>query len=87
MSVESVTNLLDRYKKLVLPKESVRKETVRLISNICGVYLPVDSIDVINGCVYIHGSTDLKKNISKNKKTLLEEFSNIFGVQAPKDIC
>ena len=86
MSIEHVNHFLDRYKKIVTPNNSLQKEVSRLVNTLCNTYLPTDAVEIIDSCIYIHSSPDIKKTITRNKKKFLEELQMHFGEQTPKDI-
>lgn len=81
-----ISSLLDRFRRLKAPNESVRKEIQKLIKGNFGEEVSLKDIKVVKNKVHLNVSGVLRSEIFLNKEKLLKELVISLNKEAPKDI-
>ena len=82
-------DLIDRYlknKNITPPDETIRKAFVEIVKKRLKIILEFKDITIRNFVVYIKTSPTIKSEIFMNKRGVLEELKQEFGLKAPLDI-
>lgn len=75
--------LLARYTHLKRPDETVRVAVSKAIWSVVGVSVPVESISVRNGVVYISSHSTLKSEMAIHQKKIIEELKTLLKEDVP----
>ena len=86
MSFDSVTSFLDRFKKITLPDESVRKTTSVVLKEVVGVNVDISQISVERESLRIKNNSLIKSEIFLHKEQILQSLKEKLGDHAPKNI-
>ncbi len=78
-----IQGLLERYKNLRRPDETVRLAVQRLLKELCGVAVGVEDIELRRGVVHIRAHPVLKTEIALVQKKLLKRLKEEMGESAP----
>jgi len=82
----SISSLLERYKHLRPPNESVRKAVVEILARECKAEITIDNVAVKNKIVYLTLGSSAKMEVFFKKKKILEELKGLLGEECPTDI-
>lgn len=74
--MQNISNLLERFKKIKIPNETVRKEILEIIKYTTGADVDFKNISVKEGIVYIKLAGAAKSEIFLNKKKILERIKS-----------
>ena len=86
MSFDPILSFFDKFKKITLPDESIRKTTSTVLKEIVGVDINISQISVEGGNLRIKNNPLVKSEIFLHKEQILQALKDRFGKQAPKDI-
>ncbi len=81
-----INKFLGRYAHLAPPDLALREAVSKLLSEECGITIPVSKISYKNTIVFVDGSPLLKGELFLRKEALLAALTKEFGAKAPKDI-
>jgi hypothetical protein len=85
--LNTLTALLDRYKHIRPPDETVRICVVDFFKTECGADVDISNISVNRGIVYVNNvEAALKNELFIKKRLFLGELKRALGDKAPKDI-
>lgn len=68
-----LTDLLDQYKELRPPNDTIRRECIVVLQNTCNVTIPFEHVRFDNGTIYITAHPSVKNHIYMNKHRILKE--------------
>ena len=86
MSFDSITSFFDRFKKITLPDESVRKTASEVLKEVIGVDIDISCISVEGSVLRIKNNSFIKSEIFLHKEKILQSLKEKLGDQAPKNI-
>ena len=86
MSFDPVTSFFDRFKKITLPDETVRKTTAVVLKEVVGVNVDISQISMERGNLRIKNNALVKSEIFLHKEQILQSLKEKLGDQAPKNI-
>ena len=86
MSFDPITSFFNRFKKITLPDESVRKTTATVLKEVVGVNVDISQVSVERGNLRIKSNSLIKSEIFLHKEQILQSLKEKLGDQAPKNI-
>jgi hypothetical protein len=82
----SISLLLDRFKNLRIPNESLRKEVQIVLKNIFDEEVGLDDIKIVKGTVHLNIDGPLRSEVLLRKEEILKDLENSLGEKTPKNI-
>lgn len=82
----SISLLLDRFKNLRIPNESLRKEVQTILKKNFDEDVSLDSIKVVKGVVHLNIDGPLRSEILLRKEDILKDLEGFLGQGSPKNI-
>lgn len=86
MSFDPIASFFDRFKKITLPDESVRRTTTEVLKKVIGVNVDISQISVERENLRIKDNSLIKSEIFLHKEQILQILKEKLGDQAPKNI-
>ncbi len=86
MSFDPVTSFFDRFKKITLPDETVRRTTTEVLKKTIGVSVNISQVSVVGESLRIKSNSFIKSEIFLHKEQILQILKEKLGDQAPKNI-
>lgn len=86
MSFDPIISFFDRFKKITLPNESVRRTTSEVLKEVLGVNVDISQISVERRDLKIKSNSFIKSEIFLHKEQILQSLKEKLGEQAPKNI-
>lgn len=86
MSFDPITSFFDKFKKITLPNETVRKKTSDVLHKVININIGISCISVENNIVRVKKNSLIKSEIFLNKEQILKCLKEELGDQAPEDI-
>ncbi len=82
-----IKKILDnKLKKFSLPDESLKKEVIKTIKDVCGIEVKKEEINFIRGIVYLKVPQNIKTEIFIKRVYILKNLADSLGGKSPKDI-
>ena len=79
--MKTINSLLDRFKKIQVPNETVRKEFKEIIFDKYSMEIPFSKIKVQNNVIYFSAPSVLKQEILLDKRNILKRINQKLNVQ------
>ena len=86
MSFDPILSFFDKFKKITLPDETVRKKTSDILYKIINIKVDISCISVENKTVRIKKNSFIKSEIFLHKEQVLKQLKEELGEQAPENI-
>ena len=84
--MEKISSYLEKFKKLALPNETVRRSIAQIIQEELKEPLEIKDISVNKNIAYIRGGSVLKSEIFLKKRKILNKIEEVTGKKDILDI-
>lgn len=81
-----ISLLLDRFKNLKIPNESLRKEVQTVLKNRFKEEVDLDDIKIVKGTVRLNVDGPLRSEVLLRKEEILRDLETSLGKETPKNI-
>ena len=84
--MEKIGNYLEKFSKLTLPNETIRKSIAEIIKEELREIIEIKDISINKNVAYIKGGSGLKSEVFLKKNKILQKIEKITGKKEIVDI-
>lgn len=86
MSLDHLTQFLERFKRITPPDGVIRNRFVSIVSDMVGGQIDVADVNVVRSTIVLSVPNILKNEIFLRRTEILNQLKSEFGEKAPIDI-